>query len=371
MKIFIFLTLFLCEQVFAFDNSYIMRSPKGLLMGDAFTAVNDDEFALFYNPATLARPKADFRLSPINPQASGTNALSDLDRFDDFPDDPVGASDLLMDYPVHASAGVAPGFKLFNVGMTVIANESYDALLRNKAQPTLDVDIRADRGFMLGAGFPLSSSRLSKKTKNGTQTSWGFTGKYIERSGLSDSIPLTSTVTESALKKEKLSDIIKSLGRVRGIGYGFDTGIEHVVRGGGSQFVMGLSALDIGGTNFRVDKNEDDLKVSDIRSQFNFGMAIGQDVKLFHYILSLDVRGLNEQMDTGKRLRLGAEVGIPGLTVMAGVNSGYLSYGAMLDLMLVKLTAGFYDVELGSTYQQVQGKRFILYLSLFDFTFDA
>ena len=45
--------------------------------------------------------------------------------------------------------------------------------------------------------------------------------------------------------------------------------------------------------------------------------------------------------------------------------------GAMLDFFFMKVTAGFYDVELGSTYQQVQGKRFILYLSLFDFTFDA
>ncbi len=368
---FILILFLLSIQAFAFDYPYTMRSPKGLLMGDAFTAVNDDEFTLFYNPASLARPKNDFKLFPINPQLSGTNILSDLDRFKDFPDEPVGASKVLMDYPVHASAGFAPGFKLFNVGVSFISSQSYDLLLRNRAQPILDIDIRQDKGVMIGFGIPLGPDRLSKKTKTGTQTSIGITGKYIERSGINDSMSLTGTTVTSALGKKKIEDIVAALGKTKGQGYGGDIGLEHIVRGNGSQFVMGLSALDVGGTSFKVDKNPDDLKVSDIRSQFNFGMAAGQDYKIFHYILSLDVRGLNEQMDTGKRLRLGAELGLPGIKLMAGVNSGYLSYGAMLDLFILKVTAGFYDVELGSKYQQVQGKRFIIYASLFDFSFDA
>jgi hypothetical protein len=76
-------------------------------------------------------------------------------------------------------------------------------------------------------------------------------------------------------------------------------------------------------------------------------------------------------MDFGKRLRFGAQVGIPGLKLMGGINSGYYSYGATVDLALMKLTAGFYDVELGSKYKQTKSKRFVIYLSLFDFSFDA
>jgi len=92
---------------------------------------------------------------------------------------------------------------------------------------------------------------------------------------------------------------------------------------------------------------------------------------MFHYIISADIRGLNEQMDFGRRARFGAQVGIPGVTLMGGLNSGYYSYGAQLDLAFMKLTAGFYDVELGSNYKQTKSRRFILYLSLFDFSFDA
>lgn len=368
----LFLSLALISgNALAFNNSYIMKSPQGLLMGDAFTAVNDDDFTLFYNPASLGRHKSDFTLYPFNPQFGGSNVLNDMDRFENFPDEPVGASKVLMDYPAHASAGIAPGFKLFNVGVTFLANESYDVLLRNPSHPMLDLDFHSDRGVMIGVGIPIGPGRISKKSQSGSQTSIGFTGKYIERTGVRDTLALSGPVVLESIDQEDLEKILKSLGQVKGIGYGFDAGIEHVRRSGNSQFIMGLSALDITGTDFTEADTESKLQVADIRDQVNLGFAAGQDFKLFHYIFSADIRGLNEQMDFGQRLRLGAQVGVPGLKLLAGMNSGYYSYGAMLDMSFMKLTAGFYDMELGSKYKQIKSKRFVIYLSLFDFSFDA
>src|SRR5688500_10932182 len=105
----ILLLLLISFPVLAIDNPYYMRSPKALLMGDAFTAVNDDENTLFYNPATLGRHRNDLSLYMLPAQIGATNVLDDLDRFEDFPEEPAAASDLLMDYPVHAGGGVAPG----------------------------------------------------------------------------------------------------------------------------------------------------------------------------------------------------------------------------------------------------------------------
>ena len=372
MKILILICLvFMHEGVRAFDNPYYMRSPTAMLMGDAFTAVNDDEFTLFYNPASLGRHKNDFTIHPFNPQVNGTNVLNDLERFEDFPNEPVGASEVLMDYPAHAAVGIAPGFKLFNVGVSFLANDSYDVLLRNNSHPMLDLDLRADRGVLVGVGIPLGTSRLSRKSQNGSQTSLGLGMKYIERTGVRDTLALAGPTVLESLDQDDLEKILKTLGKVKGIGYGFDAGIEHVSRRGPSQFVIGLSALDITGTDFKEAENENDLEVADNRDQINLGLAAGQDFKLFHYIVSADVRALNEQMDFGKRLRFGAQVGIPGLKLMGGLNSGYYSYGAVVDLALLKITAGFYDVELGSKYKQTKSKRFVLYLSLFDFSFDA
>lgn len=371
MKWSVFLFLFLSLNALAFDTPYTMRSPRGLLMGDAFTAVNDDEFTLFYNPAALARHKRDFSLSPINPQFQGSNVLNDMERFENFPDEPVAAADVLMDYPAHASAGIAPGFKLFNVGVSFLANESFDVLLRNRAHPMLDLDMKSDRGVMVGIGIPLGPSRLGRKNGQGSQTSLGISAKYLERTGVRDTLALAGPTVVDSLGKDELQDVLKTLGRVKGIGYGFDAGIEHVARHGNSQFVASLAALDITGTDFKEQAHPDNLQVSDIRDQVNLGLAAGQDFKLFHYILSADIRGLNEQMDFGKRLRFGVEFGVPGLSVMGGLNSGYYSYGATLDLVFMKLTAGFYDMELGSKYKQIKSRRFLLYLSLFDFSFDA
>jgi hypothetical protein len=276
-----------------------------------------------------------------------------------------------MDYPVHASAGIAPGFKLFNVGVTFLANESFDVLLRNQSHPMLDLDMRSDRGVMMGVGIPLGTGRINRRTQSGSQTTLGLSGKYLERTGVRDTLALAGPTVLDALSRDELEKILNSLGRVKGIGYGFDAGIEHVVRRGNSQFIMGLSALDITGTKFKEEKSENNIQVSDIRDQINFGIAAGQDYKFFHYILSADVRALNEEMDFGKRLRIGGEIGIPGISLLAGMNSGYYSYGAMLDLAFMKLSAGFYDMELGSSYKQIKSRRFVIYLSLFDFSFDA
>ena len=372
MKSLKLLILFLISfNAFGFDTPYILRSPRGLLMGDAFTAVNDDGYTLFYNPASMARHKSDFTLYPLNAQISGSNILSDMDRFKDFPDTPTGVADVMMDYPAHASAGVAPGFKLFNFGVNFIANESFDALLRNKAQPMLDLDLRSDKGVVFGMGLPIGPNRLNRKSLMGSQTSLGLSAKYIERTGVRDTMALIGPTVVDSLGQDELNDLLKSLGRVKGVGWGFDAGIEHVVRHGNSQFIMGLSALDIGGTEFKVDKNPDNLKVASSRDQVNFGIAGGQDFKIFHYILSADVRSLNEEMEFGKRMRFGVELGIPGISLLAGINSGYYSYGAQFDIGFMKLMGGFYDMELGSRYKQVKSRRFVVSLSLFDFSFDA
>lgn len=363
--------LFISLNAFAFDSPNLLRSPRGLLMGDAFTAVNDDGYTLFYNPASLARHKSDFTLYPLNGQISGTNVLSDMDRFKNFPDTPTGVAGVLLDYPAHASAGVAPGFKLFNFGVNFIAQESFDVLLRNKAHPMLDLDMRSDKGVVFGIGIPLGPNRISRKSMMGSQTSLGVSAKYIERTGVRDTMALAGPVVIESIGQDELNDLLKSLGRVKGIGWGFDAGLEHVVRQGNSQFVIGLSALDITGTEFKVQNNPDHLKVASSRDQVNFGMAGGQDFKMFHYILSADIRGLNEEMEFGKRLRFGVELGVPGVSLLAGMNSGYYSYGAQFDVGFMKLMGGFYDVELGSRYKQIKSRRFVVYLSLFDFSFDA
>lgn len=367
MKRLLILLTVVSMNVYGVAEQPLLRSPKALLMGDAFTAVNDDSYTLFYNPASMARHRKAFSIYPLQGYLSGTNILKDMDRFKDFPDEPVGVADLMMNYPVHASMGTAPGFKIFNFGFNLIANESYDVLLRNKAHPMLDVDFKSDRGFIAGVGVPLGSSRLS--AGGGSQTSIGVGAKYIGRKGIRDTVALTGPTMIDALDKDELENVLKGIGRTEGKSWGFDVGLEHVKRSRNSQFVIGLAYLDVGDTDFRTDNQE--IKLSDINGQLNLGMAFGQRFNLFHYVLSADLKYLDRDLEFGQRLKAGVEIGVPGISLLAGVNGGYYSYGAKLDLGITSVMAGFYDLEIGHHYKQTKSRRMIVYLSLFDFSFDV
>jgi len=225
-----FFILFITTSAHAYIAPAGIRSPKGLLMGDAWTAVANDDFTLFYNPAALGRHQRDFTFYPFNPAIGGTNVLGDTDRFNDLPDTPEGISDVMMNYPVHIATNIVPGFKLFNFGFSFIASEQADLLLRNKIAPTLDVDYRSDRGFVTGLAIPLGSGRVSGKSVSGQQTTLGFGAKYIKRRGIYNSFALTGTdILDAINDSAEIDDILNRLGMVQGSSWGFDGAFEHVV----------------------------------------------------------------------------------------------------------------------------------------------
>ncbi len=356
----------------AHEAPHGVRSPRGLLMGDAWTAVANDDYTLFYNPAALARHARDFTLFPLNPTVSSTNIISDLDKYEDFPDSPSGVADLMMNEPVHVATNVAPGFKLFNFGFNFIASESADLLLRNRIHPTLDIDYRSDRGFAAGFAVPVGPGRLTRKSKSGSSTNLGLGFKYIKRKGLKDSMALTGTDLLDYIDSDAdAKEIVDRLGLMESDAWGFDAGIEHVVREGNNQWVLSLAALDITNTDFEVEDTGDGKSLPSNRGQLNLGTAWMYRSSLFRGTFSLDVRDLTEKREFLERFRLGAELGIPIVSVMGGWNAGYYSYGLGLDLGLLKLIGGFYGVEAGSGYRQTESPRLVIYLGLFDFSFDA
>jgi hypothetical protein len=85
MRLLVFLLMaMIANEIFAQESHYLRRSPRGILMGDAYTAVADDEYTLFYNPAALGRHKG-ISVYFIDPEVSATNVLGEMDRFKNFP----------------------------------------------------------------------------------------------------------------------------------------------------------------------------------------------------------------------------------------------------------------------------------------------
>jgi hypothetical protein len=114
-----------------------------------------------------------------------------------------------------------------------------------------------------------------------------------------------------------------------------------------------------------------DKKLAPDRQQINLASAWHHRTSLLRITTSLEIRHLSQQMETMERIRAGLELGIPGISLLGGYNAGYYSYGVALDLGAMKLTTGFYGLEAGGAYNRIESKRFVIYLSLFDFSFDA
>ena len=294
------ITFFLFSlNALAGEFRYLSRSPKGLLMGDAYTTLADDEFTLFYNPATLGR-NLGVKLNFLNPTIAGNNVLKYSDTFSDFPDNDSSAiAERILGFPIYFRTGIAPYIKVGRFGFSFLADVSFGMELNNAVHPVLGVDYRYDRGFVIGYAYTWGKANKSKKkgrfrkNSGGKSNSLGIGAKYIKREGIKRNFHLFSTeVIELVDNTESSFDAIKDqLGYAEGASWGFDIGYEKSVRAGNTDYKFGISVTDIGGTHFKNRHGEGRIPPQDMF--VNTGVSMNQDYGLFEYTLSLDLHPLN------------------------------------------------------------------------------
>ncbi len=374
MKFLLFLLLCGSSELFAQEVRFLNRSPQALLMGDAYTSLADDEYTLFYNPAALAK-NSGVELYFLNPHLGVTNALGDLDRFENFPtDDAVAINERLQGYPVHVQLGISPGFKIGGFGLSYIANSTMNLVLRNAVHPALDLDYRYDKGFVMGYAHSFGSmaGRTSKGSKaaQGSMTSVGASFKYIQREGVETSYDLFGTKLLNDINSglEDVDAIKEAIGYSRGKGIGFDLGVLHTLRAGGTEMNFGASVLDIANTRFSRSSGTEEVPEQEMT--FNLGASYIQKFGIFKSTFSVDLHPVEEQIDFARKIHLGFKFEVPLIDIMLGFNGGYLSYGLGLNLWPFHLMVGFYSVESGSEFKSEESGRGILYLSLLNIDLD-
>lgn len=350
---------------------YLMRSPRALLMGDAFTSIADDDYTLFYNPAALAHSKAvEVRL--LNPNIGVTNLLEDTDRFKDFPEEAVEINKRIQGIPLHTQLGIAPGIKVGGfLGFNFLANNSTSLMLKNQIHPELDIDYRYDRGFVMGAAYTFGQPpALRRSASRGHYTSIGVGFKYLNREGIKNSYDLfgSKLLSDIASGVEDIDDIKEKLGYSKGRAYGYDFGLLHSQNFGSTQFNFGFSILDIADTRFK--KEEGIAPIPDQDMMVNMGVSWIEDLGLLKTTLAFDLHPVNQPIPFARKAHIGAKISIPLIDVMAGWSAGYVNYGVGINLWPIKVTAGFYNVEIGSEFKQEQAKRAVIYFSLFEGSFN-
>jgi len=284
-----------------------------------------------------------------------------------------------MDFPIYLQAGVFPTLKMGPFGFTLFADSKTSLVLRNATHPMLDMNYRYDRGFVFGFAHNIGSGAFSSRAKKtakqttsaGTRLSLGAAVKHMNRQGIQNQFDLFGTGLLSKINSgtaNTASGIKDALGYSAGAAWGFDVGAEYAISSGHSTVTSAISVMDIGSTRFTKTSGTAEVPKQDM--MINSGIAFKQDFGLFDYTLSADLHPLNAAIDFGRKAHLGAEFSLPFVTVLAGWSEGYLSYGASIKLWPIKITTGFYGVEVGSHYKEQVANRFLLYLSLFDFSID-
>jgi hypothetical protein len=329
------------------------RGVRPLGMGGAFTAVADDENAIFYNPAGLSDISTT-QVGVFNPMFEGSENTMDL--FNDIQDtdfDDTGETvDLLRDYVgehQHIKTSLFPhvGFNLAGYGVMVagLAQASVDLDVRNPVWPQAHVDSVVDIGLLAGVGLNLPFTGLRA----------GAAVKFIHRKSLEEIYTATDIASDEF--EDDFKDDLNS-----GFGISADLGVIYKL-----PFVKFMD-IDLG----LAIQNVPEMDMEDAKpmeTQTNLGLAAKKAFAGFDLIAALDYMDLanshDEDEDMTKRIHMGAEIQLPIIfSVRGGFNQGYYTAGATIDFKAVRFDIATYGEELGAHAGQREDRRYILQFTI-------
>ena len=322
-------------------------------MGGAFTAVADDEQALFYNPAGLA-DISRLNLAILNPLVGVSE--DSLEMYQDLQDTDFEtveeAEDFLRKYigvQQHLRAAVNPyiGFNVADYGVMIagLGNGTVNAMPYDTANPKLDVTVIGDYGLLGGVGGKLPFSGLRM----------GLSLKVINRYSLEEQY------TAEDLVEDEFDKIVED-DLQEGAGISADIGVPYTLP------FISLVDLDVGLAvqNFPSMNMGDAL---DIDTQVNMGVAMKKTLAGFGFIGALDCMDLTQDIaeddDWGKRLHVGAEVQFPLiLSLQAGLNQGYWTGGLGLDFRVLRFDLATYGEEIGEKAGDQVSRRYLAQITI-------
>lgn len=328
---------------------------RPLGMGGAFTAVADDENAMFYNPAGLNSIKGFGRFELLNPLvALSTNTwefAGDLQDVADAQSDAEQATlaaallDKWLGEHFHTRASVFPNVTFHNFGIGVLGQGVFDGEVHNPAGSNA---LRVRGGYDV-AGLVSGAIGFSPA---GTILRLGVTGKFVRRELLDRSYTANDLVQQDGIDLDRdLRD---------GSGFGVDVGVI---------FALPLPLNPAVGVTVQ---NIGDVGLGDagtLPQQVNAGVALRPSLPFGTLTLAADMLDVTKELgtdnDTAKRLHMGAELALPAiLSLRTGLNQGYFSAGATIDLRVLKLAYAYSIEEVGAFSGQIPDRRHVAQLSV-------
>ena len=323
----------------------LYRGIRPLGMGNAFITVADDENTLFYNPAGLNDVKGFGGIEILNPIIEFSQV--GLDAYSDFKDidsnNVTEVTNVLTKYigeRFSLRTSFYPNIIFHNFGVGALGQVSFSGEVRNRVNPQVNVDGKADVGGVVGFAYGFREKKVQV----------GVALKFVQRQSFQKTYYATDIASANFDPSNDFSDLKKT-----GTGFSGDVGVkvnpEWPLRPS-----IGLVLQNIG------DLNLDEA--GKIPQQLNAGVSIHPDLWIFKNTLALDVVDLTKNVegedDFYKRVHMGAEIKLPYiLSLRVGANQGYPSFGATIDFWILKLAYAYYKEELGAVAGQKDDARHV------------
>jgi hypothetical protein len=342
-----FLEMWMKDSAYAASFNPLYRGARAQAMGNAFVAVADDEEAIFYNPAGLAGIK-NFS---INLLAADVDASTDLvygyPTLGALTSSPtISSVNSLMGKDLYARTQVTSTFVGPSFGLALLMDEQVQSLMKNKSWPRALVGAQGTYGVQSGFGI-----RILKLKKKKGELRFGAAGKLLWRSGGYQNPSLTQLLT---LDSSTFTTLLNNFG----LGVGADAGFQFIYNFRKKITLQGAVVMnDIGNTSF-VSGADSQL------SNLTFGLAAKYNNADMKATLAYDFSHAFETIDWRKKNHIGLELEFPGISLYAGINQIYLSYGVGVDLSLFKIMVLSYTEEQATLVGQDPEQRFMLHASM-------
>jgi hypothetical protein len=320
------------------ENWYTARA---LGMGGAFSSVVDDSTALFYNPAGLDR------INDIHVTLLGLNAGTDNLNLNSTYSNISGSNyaNVIRQYYGQNLWAVANDY--LAISGRGFAFAAYTALvanfyLSNPAFPNASVNVAGDYGASTGFAIPLLPDNVLRL---------GVVAKRITRYGGQINLTPSSLVS---LSNTQITNLINNYGT----GYGADAGLLLEMPTG-IRPTFSFVWHDIGQTAFIQGGGTSPL--APINNDLVAGLSCLFGGNGFSVRPAFDYEYLNDSANqVGKKIHVGAEFSLANLVFRGGLNQGYWTLGAGVDLKFLKIDAATYGEELETYPGQMEDRRYLV-----------
>lgn len=349
---FIWLLADLGAEVQADERQRLYRSAYYLGRGDTGIAEADDQEAIFYNPAGLARGDGIYKRfvfgSPHIEISKSTKDLATELQVED--DNQASKLRKIVGSPQHVGLYSLSAIVFRRAALGVLVSNQGNALVRKSPDHGGLETVGADFTANQGATFSLAE-------RFGDWFHIGATGKYINRSQAEFEANIIDAQNLSELRDD---DLLK-----QGSGFGTDVGImtRFADRHERKAFSLGVTAANLG--DIELTPAKEGTEIDPVVQTFNVGVALSLGTRVSRFRLLADYRDITgaHEPNPYKRTHFGAEISVADMIgVTGGLNQGYPTGGLYFDFYLVRLDLGYYAEEAGDRVGSYPDERYYLRL---------